>query len=631
MLVTQFTTDEDEGSPVQPSASEYAFEGFNIEFSEKIALTPVNPARGTLVKSQSVSHQFTLDPNRAGTFIIADIYQCDFGKPRKDKKGCDPLDPPFSALPGLVVDGKEVVGCVIKATQGLADGWPQRYLDWFTRSWKKIREVGGDRYGVDFFRGCYHYLIFSIDGAKQADFLCDTVDAAGGWGPGDLMPWVDIEEAGQGSWAPGELEKITDNAVRRRLADQVTTCATAFVKRFKERTGLRIAVYGRGVFRDLDMTNCKFGSDSAVNPAYTATMPRMERYGVPLDDISLWQLCGDGTVVLNGFPSELPGWGKEDYSVYIDGDRKTTLKSLRERCLALPPSQQTQPVGQSQSISRPFILEPKPSNVGEMKRDDFDKINEAEDRREARQRIFQQIIQLAANSNLARSTWSVGPGREVAPIGYIKGMALVFATVLCKLRSGDAAATDMAKANTRNAATDALEHLSAEFGAVGMRNDVAGEDTLRHLWVLLMSLGMRESSGRYCQGRDRGATNTAADTAEAGPFQASFNARNGSPLMTQLFRQYLANRAGFLEVFREGVTCNADDLETFGTGDGATFQELAKSSPAFAAEFAALGLRNIRQIWGPINKKTVEIRQDCDDFLKQVQDLVDAQNLCAVM
>ena len=630
MLVTQFTTDEEEGSPAQNSASEYAFEGFNIEFSEKIALTPVNPARGTLVKSQSVSHQFTLDPNRAGTFIIADIYQCDFSKPHKGG-GCDPLDPPFHKLPGLVVDGKEVVGCVIKATQALANQWPQRYLDWFTRSWKKIREVGGDRYGVDFFRGCYHYLIFSVDGAKQADFFCDTVDAAGGWGPGDLMPWVDIEEGGQGSWAPQELEKITDKDVRRRLADQVTTCATAFIKRFKERTGLRIAVYGRGVFRDLQMTNCKFGSDSAVNPAYTAVMPKMDKYGVPLDDISLWQLCGDGTVALKGFPSELPGWGKEDYSVYIDGDRKTTLKSLRERCLALPPSAQTQPVAQGQSISRPFVLEPTTSKRDEMPRAPFERINQDEDRREAREKIFQQIIQLAANSNLARSTWSVGPGREVAPIGYIKGMAVVFATVVCKLRNGDAAATDMAKANTGHADTDALAYLAPEFAAAGLRNDVAGADTLRHLWVLLMSLGMRESGGRYCQGRDTSANNKAADTAEAGPFQASFNARKGSALMTQLFQHYRVNRAGFVEIFREGVTCTAADLQNFGAGDGAAFQELSKSSPAFAAEFAALGLRNIRQIWGPINAKTVEIRQDCDDFLRQVQDLVDAQNLCAVM
>jgi hypothetical protein len=163
------------------------------------------------------------------------------------------------------------------------------------------------------------------------------VEAAGGWGDGDLMPWLDIEEGKPGSQFPEvreKLETIADPALRKRLADQVTVCATAFIRRFKERTGLRIAVYGRGLFRDLQMTNCKFGSDSTVNPAWTRTMPRMEKYGVPLDDISLWQLCGDGAVAAAGFPSVLPGWGAEDYSVYIDGSRKTTLKSLRDRCLA---------------------------------------------------------------------------------------------------------------------------------------------------------------------------------------------------------------------------------------------------------------------------------------------------------
>jgi GH25 family lysozyme M1 (1,4-beta-N-acetylmuramidase) len=273
-----------------------------------------------------------LDPDRTGAFIIADIYQCDFSKPKK--QGCEPLDPPFAALPGLVVNGKEVVGCVIKATEAVSTSWPKLYIDWFKRSWKKLRDVGGDRYGVDFFRGCYHFLQFTVDGTKQADFFCDTVDAAGGWDDGDLMPWVDIEEGGQVSFASQKLETIKDAALRKRLAGQVTTCATAFIERFKERTGLRIAVYGRGVFRDLQMTDGKFGADSVVNPAYTAQMPRMEKYGVPLDDISLWQLCGDGDVVLPGYPKELTGWGKTDYSVYIDGARKPTLKSLRQRCLA---------------------------------------------------------------------------------------------------------------------------------------------------------------------------------------------------------------------------------------------------------------------------------------------------------
>jgi GH25 family lysozyme M1 (1,4-beta-N-acetylmuramidase) len=261
------------------------------------------------------------DPDRQGTFLITDIYPRDLGP-----------NPPFHVLPGMTVNGKEVVGCVVKASQ--STGWGKTNEAWFARSWKKIRDVAGDRYGVDFFRGCYHFLVFSVDGAKQADYFCDRVEAAGGFDSGDLMPWVDAEEGGQGKWAPQKLETITDSKLRARLADNVTSCTTAFVDRFRKRTGLRIAVYGRGIFRDLHMTHCTFGADSAVNPAYTATMPKMDKYGVPLDHITFWQCCGDGTVVLPGFPSKLPGWGSEDYSVYIDGSRKTTLKSLRKRSLA---------------------------------------------------------------------------------------------------------------------------------------------------------------------------------------------------------------------------------------------------------------------------------------------------------
>jgi hypothetical protein len=276
--------------------------------------------------AQTASNTSSLDPDRSGTFIITDIYPHDLGE-----------NPPFNILPGMVVDGKEVVGCVVKASQGVA--WGKQYEEWFNRSWQKIREVAGDRYGVDFFRGCYHYLIFQQDGAKQADYFCDLVDAAGGWGNGDLMPWMDAEEADQGpQWVQKNLENATAS-VLEQLSDQLTACATAFIKRFKERTGLRIAVYGRGIFRDLQMTSCKFGSDSTVNPSYTATISPMDNYGVPLDDISLWQVQGTppgNKVLLPGYPAVLPGWGQQDYSVYIDGPRETTLKSLRDRCLARP-------------------------------------------------------------------------------------------------------------------------------------------------------------------------------------------------------------------------------------------------------------------------------------------------------
>ena len=75
-----------------------------------------------------------------------------------------------------------------------------------------------------------------------------------------------------------------------------------------------------------------------------------------------------------------------------------------------------------------------------------------------------------------------------------KGMALVYARVYCKLKSNDAAAVEMAKANTGNATRDALAHYAPQFNAARMGNESAGVNTLRHLFVLLTGLGMRESS-----------------------------------------------------------------------------------------------------------------------------------------
>ena len=155
-----------------------------------------------------------------------------------------------------------------------------------------------------------------------------------------------------------------------------------------------------------------------------------------------------------------------------------------------------------------------------------------------------EITQLAGSSDIARYSWQ---DRGVAPAGYIKGMALVYARVYNKLKTGDAAALEMAKAKTADPDGDALTWYDDIFAAAGMSNDTAGVDTLRNLFVLLIGLGMRESSGRYCEGRDRSAQNTTAETAEAGLFQASFNARNASPLLPTLFAQYSANPSGFLE------------------------------------------------------------------------------------
>ena len=238
------------------------------------------------------------------------------------------------------------------------------------------------------------------------------------------------------------------------------------------------------------------------------------------------------------------------------------------------------------------------------------------------QRTVDAITKIAAQSAMGSVSWG---GRSVAPLGYIKGMALVYARVFQKLKVADAAAIEMANASTANP-SDALGHYASQFAALGMRNDISGPDTLRHLFVLLMGLGMRQSSGRYCAGTDRSATNTSSTAAEAGLFQTSFDSSGASPLLLLgLFEYYSTYPSGFREVFSEGVQCSADDLQNFGTGPGLKFQQLSKESPAFAVEFAGVVLRNLRMHFGPINRREAELRPECDDMLRQVQRYVDTR------
>jgi hypothetical protein len=229
------------------------------------------------------------------------------------------------------------------------------------------------------------------------------------------------------------------------------------------------------------------------------------------------------------------------------------------------------------------------------------------------------IIAIAASSDISRYHWK---DRGLAPAGYTKGMAIIYARMCSELKRGGTAATEMATANTGNLSTDALAWYNEQCQDAGMDNHVGGIDVLRHLFVLLTGLGMRESSGKYCAGRDRSAMNTTAETAEAGLFQTSYNARAASPVLSQLFKQY-AGSTDLVEVFREGVSCKSSDLENCGVGEGHEFQHLSKSCPAFAVEFAAVALRKMRKHWGPINTRAAEVRPECDQMLKQVQEVID--------
>lgn len=242
----------------------------------------------------------------------------------------------------------------------------------------------------------------------------------------------------------------------------------------------------------------------------------------------------------------------------------------------------------------------------------------------------QTIVQLANQSPLVQYHW---PGRGKAPIGYLRGMALSYARVYCKWKANDPFARAMAK-KSGTFSQDAMGWYSAKYQAANMVNTSDGVNTLRHLFVLLVGLGMRESNGQYCEGRDMSASNTSPTTAEAGLFQMSYSIGVGNPGQSGgwLKRQYdvlkLWPYTGFLKVFRTGVTCTQGQLSGFGTTKGGKFREFCVLAPALGAEVAALGLRIRRRHWGPITRREVTLNTDCDKLLKDVQQAVDSGSCC---
>lgn len=233
-----------------------------------------------------------------------------------------------------------------------------------------------------------------------------------------------------------------------------------------------------------------------------------------------------------------------------------------------------------------------------------------------------EIIAIARDSAIAKYTW---PGRGVAPKGYTNGMALSFAYVYRRFKSGDSSALEMAKADTRDDNKDALSWYRSNFQSIGMDNSKSGADTLRHLFVLMLGLGMRESSGRHCEGRDMSATNVQANTCEAGAFQQSWDSNPSTKELKKLMDEYknpaFAKNNGYLDVYREAVSCSQKNWDCYGSpsSDGYQFQKLCKEAPNYSVQSCGVGLRNIRKHWGPVNRKEVTLRKEADDMFRQVQ------------
>lgn len=208
----------------------------------------------------------------------------------------------------LVALGAPWHGAILKATEGTYYSGVDKDTgrDWFRTNWRALRDAAGDRYGVDFFRGCYHFLKFNQDGGKQADFYLKTLEAAGGFAIGDFWPIVDVELGSE------------TNSNQLASAQQIIECTSTFAARVKTQTGRKVVLYGNGAMRDKSIKN-RMCCDLLWCPRYTSTLPReiYERAGWTQDQLLLWQYCGDGTASLSGYPSTVPQFGACDISVLV--------------------------------------------------------------------------------------------------------------------------------------------------------------------------------------------------------------------------------------------------------------------------------------------------------------------------
>lgn len=206
--------------------------------------------------------------------------------------------------------------------------------------------------------------------------------------------------------------------------------------------------------------------------------------------------------------------------------------------------------------------------------------------------------------------------RSVAPVGYMNGMAMSFARSYCRAKKKPELSVAQAAGDPN---TDALAHYG--------KRSKAGLDALLDSWTLGIGLGMRESSGKYCEGRDMSATNTKDDTAEAGLFQASANSLSAHPELEGYMAVYAENpQICELTLFAEGVNAAHTSCKPKIVGEGtkgALWQQITRECPACAAEYAVTLMRHRRKHFGPINRKDVEFKPECRSMLEGVAALVD--------
>lgn len=207
----------------------------------------------------------------------------------------------------------QLSGAFLKATEGVS-------LDdhgWFASNWPLVKESAGERYGDTWFRGAYHYFIFHDDAAAQAEHFLQTVDAAGGWADGDLLPVVDVESGGanHGGWSSLPAAQIIEGV-------------STYASKIKTALGCQLILYGGSALRDKgikDPMQCSYLWTAEYGASQLA--PKLyQDIEWTSDATALWQYT-DGQSNGTLFPSAIAGLGG-DVSVYRKNDLAALAREL---------------------------------------------------------------------------------------------------------------------------------------------------------------------------------------------------------------------------------------------------------------------------------------------------------------
>lgn len=254
--------------------------------------------------------------------------------------------------------------------------------------------------------------------------------------------------------------------------------------------------------------------------------------------------------------------------------------------------------------------------------------------------VSEKIKAIASTSPCSKHEWN---NRGRAPSQYVAGMGLVYARSICRINDEDVAIAS-GTVDASNTSKDGLAEYAKEFKGAKMLNDTP-QNILRHNYVLLVGLGMRESSGKYCEGRDVSQCFVKAESAEAGLFQTSYGAH--TPIIEYLNKEYSEGKRQCLkEDFggskitckihnSQNKSCPSVNSDVTGTGPGADWQRMTKNCPAFAVDYASVVIRKNgggKGEFNPIRKHQAEVLPACDAMFTDIQQFIESHpEACAAL